>query len=70
MLVAKVIIQLVVGTVAEHLTDAVVSVVEVVPQTFVLVEMHWPTAQLLPVVVVVQDIGGIGIMITVDTAAV
>jgi hypothetical protein len=60
MLVAKVIIQLVVGTVAEHLTDAVVLVVVVVPQTFVLVEMHWPTVPLLLVVVAVQDTIGTG----------
>jgi hypothetical protein len=40
MWVDKVIIQSVDGTVVELLTHVVVSVVVVVPQTFVLVEMH------------------------------
>jgi hypothetical protein len=40
-------------------TTAVLVVGEVL-QTFVLVEMHWPTEPLLPVVVVAVDIIGIG----------
>ena len=70
MLEARVIIPRVVGTVVEIHTDADVSVVEVVPLTFVSVEMHWPTVPLLPVVVVVQDTIGTGTMITAETAVV